>query len=157
MKSVLFICLGNICRSPAAEGIFSKLLEDQKLKDLIRCDSAGLLDYHKGARADSRMIEHAQKRGFNLTSISRPFDPEADFLAHDYIIVMDNSNFQGINELDHDNSYQDKVFKMTDFCTKLNHQEVPDPYYGGGKGFDLVLDILEDACEGLLEKIKQEM
>ena len=99
MKKILFVCLGNICRSPAAEGIFKQLIANEKLDGQFQIDSAGLLDYHEGENYDSRMIKHAAKRGFNLEGTSRPFLPE-DFKRFDFIIAMDNEVFETILGLD---------------------------------------------------------
>ena len=155
MKKILFVCLGNICRSPAAEGIFKQLIANEKLDGQFHIDSAGLLDYHEGENYDSRMIKHAAKRGFNLEGTSRPFLSE-DFKKFDVIIAMDNEVFETILGLDIEKESVSKVFKMTDFCSKKDYDEVPDPYYLGADGFELVLDILEDACKGLLEKLKND-
>jgi protein-tyrosine phosphatase len=155
MKKILFVCLGNICRSPAAEGIFKQLITNEKLDGQFQIDSAGLLDYHEGENYDSRMIKHAAKRGFNLEGTSRPFLPE-DYKRFDFIIAMDNEVFETILGLDIEKQSVSKVFKMTDFCSKKDYDEVPDPYYLGADGFELVLDILEDACKGLLEKLKND-
>ncbi len=154
---ILFICYGNICRSPSAEAVMKKLVKNENLDNKIFCDSAGINGYHEGQNADSRMRQHATKRGLNLTSISRQINPKVDFEKFDYIIGMDHENMNDLNHLDVGGKYKSKILKMTDFCTKINARDVPDPYYGGGKGFEIVLDILEDACEGLLENLKKEI
>jgi protein-tyrosine phosphatase len=157
MKKILFVCMGNICRSPAAEGVMQKMVRDNGLTDKIYVDSAGTIGYHSGERADSRMIKHAKKRGYELLSISRQFDPGRDFDEFDYIIAMDNINFGDLLQMDHKNKYSSKIFKMTAFCTKIKADIVPDPYYGGEQGFETVLDIVEDGCTTLIEKIKKEL
>lgn len=152
MIKVIFVCLGNICRSPSGEGVFRALVAKQHLEDTFLIDSAGTAAYHTGERADGRMRKHAEKRGIKLTSRARQFQLE-DFENFDYIICMDKSNYRNIQTLDTQNRYDDRIFMMTDFAQKMSFKEVPDPYYGGADGFELVLDILEDACEGLLGKL----
>lgn len=155
MKKVLFVCLGNICRSPSAEGVFKHMVAQEGLDDKIMVDSAGTLDHHQGELADIRMREHAKARGYDLTSIARGLTKK-DLADFDYILTMDNSNFKNVQALTADD-LKYKVKKMTDFCSEHPHDQVPDPYYGGPEGFELVLDLLEDACKGLLTKIKEEM
>ncbi len=154
---ILFVCLGNICRSPAAQGVMEKLVENENLEDLIEVDSAGTIAYHQGESADPRMMKHAAQRGYNLTSIARKFDPETDFDSADYIVAMDNENYKDILTMDYIGKYRKKIFKMTQFSREIKTGEVPDPYYKGAIGFEYVLDILEDSCRGLLERIKDEI
>jgi protein-tyrosine phosphatase len=157
-KKILFICMGNICRSPAAEGVMRSLLEEENMADKVYIDSAGTLDYHEGECADQRMLKHASIRGFDLNPHrARQFDPYNDFEEYDYIITMDNSNYSDIKKLDPENKYASKIQKITSFSKKYNEKEVPDPYYGGSQGFEFVLDLLEDSCSQLLEKIKDEL
>lgn len=151
-KSILFVCLGNICRSPMAEGVFNKLIFEKRIyKDFI-IDSAGLIAYHQGELPDSRMRAHAARRGYNLTHRSRPVKA-ADFDKFDLIIGMDDQNIRGLMNLARTPEQTAKIHKMTDFCVNLQAAEVPDPYYGGEQGFEYVIDLLEDACEGLLNSI----
>lgn len=156
MVRVLFVCLGNICRSPAAEGVFQHLVNEAGLGSKIKIDSAGTSSAHVGEKADRRMRNHAIRRGYDLTSLSRQFLTE-DFHNFDYIIVMDDSNFQNVLRLDHQDQFSNKVFKMVSFSKKLSPAEVPDPYYGGEQGFETVLDIVEDASQGLLEVIQKDI
>jgi protein-tyrosine phosphatase len=149
--------MGNICRSPAAEGIAKKFLEKRESDGTIEIDSAGTLDYHTGELPDPRMIKHASRRGYRLDSQARQFNPENDFEYFDYIVTMDNDNYSEITSLDKKNKYKDKVFKMVSFGTKLKVDEVPDPYYSGSDGFEYVLDILEDSVEGLLNKVEDDI
>ena len=149
--------MGNICRSPAAEGIAKKLAEKKGLDGTIEIDSAGTLDYHTGELPDSRMIKHASKRGYKLDSRARQFNSEKDFDYFDYIVTMDDDNYFEITSLDRKNKYKDKVFKMVSFGEKLKVDEVPDPYYTGSDGFEFVLDILEDSIEGLLNKVEDDI
>ncbi len=155
-KRVLFVCLGNICRSPSAEAVFNGFIEKHGIEELIECDSAGTAGYHEGEPADLRMQSHAMRRGYRLTSISRKFRPEVDFDRFDFIVGMDDYNVDDLQNLASSNEELNKIYKMTDFCSNGGHDSVPDPYYGGSSGFELVLDILEDACEGLLHEVKGE-
>jgi protein-tyrosine phosphatase len=143
--------MGNICRSPAAEGIFKHLLTSQN--QVMDVDSAGMISYHSGARADSRMREHGSKRGYELTSISRPFDPMIDFDHFDMIIAMDQDNIRDLEQVIRTDSDREKIHLMTDFLQELEATHIPDPYYGGDAGFTLVYDLLEDACSGLLDHL----
>ena len=149
------MCLGNICRSPAAEGILKKYIEQEMLTENFQVDSAGLLDYHEGENYDRRMIMHATKRGYNLEGTSRPFLLE-DFKKFDLIIAMDNEIYDSLRGMDKKNQFISKIFKMTDFSTQKDFNEVPDPYYSKADGFELVLDIIEDACKGLLKRLKND-
>ncbi len=155
MINVLFVCMGNICRSPSGEAVMNGVVKKAGLEDNILCDSAGTIAFHEGEKADSRMQTHAFKRGYDLTSIARKIR-FGDFEEFDYIITMDNANYADVLALDTDGVFSNKVSKMVSYCTKYSDAEVPDPYYGGPEGFEHVLDLLEDACEGLLEKIKKD-
>jgi len=152
---ILFVCMGNICRSPSAEAVFNGLLKQERMAKNLVIDSAGTIAYHAGENADRRMQSHAIKRGYNLTSISRKFDPHSDFDRFDLIIGMDNENIDSLKRMARDQSDLQKIHLMTDFSKEWNYQEIPDPYYGGEEGFELVLDLLEDACLGLLEEVKK--
>ena len=156
-KRVLFVCLGNICRSPSAEAVFNSILEDRGLQEQIECDSAGTTGYHAGETADKRMQYHAIQRGYRLTSIARPIDPEVDFDKFDYIVGMDDNNVWDLRKMARTPEDLDKIYKMTDFFTGRRYQSVPDPYYGGDDGFELVLDILEESCSGLMNDIEEAM
>ncbi len=152
---VLFVCLGNICRSPAAEGIMKKIVEKNSLDDVIEVDSAGTSGWHQGELPDERMRSHGQQRGYDFSSRSRKFK-QSDFDNFNYIIVMDEENYRNISGMALTKEDEGKIYRMTDFSQKFSNDHIPDPYYGGSKGFELVLDLLEDACESLLEKIKSE-
>ncbi len=155
MINILFVCMGNICRSPSAEAVMKFLVEKENLSDKVFIDSAGTIGYHAGEEADARMKAHASKRGYKLTSIARQFKL-SDFEDFDYIVVMDRDNLRDILALDPSGKYRHKIFMMTDFSSN-GYEEVPDPYYGGPQGFENVLDILEDSSKGLLNKIKKEL
>lgn len=150
MKQVLFVCLGNICRSPSAEAVFNALIKKNGFENELQCDSAGTAAYHAGDSADYRMKQFAKKRGYRLDSISRPFVPESDFDRFEYIIGMDRQNIRDLKAMARNEEDRKKILLMTDFCSETKQDSVPDPYYGGSVGFELVLDILEDACNGLI-------
>ncbi|HUX93999.1 MAG TPA: low molecular weight protein-tyrosine-phosphatase [Ignavibacteriaceae bacterium] len=156
-KKILFVCLGNICRSPAAEGIMHGFIKSEGLENQIEVDSAGTMGYHTGEKADPRMRKHASQRGYDLTSLARRFNPEKDFRNFDYIVTMDNQNYEDVISMDRKNEYSSKILKMAQFCKTHKVNEVPDPYYSGSEGFENVLDILEDGCNNLLTKIKDEL
>ena len=155
-QKVLFVCLGNICRSPSAEAVFKGLVKNKGKENYFEIDSAGTYAYHKGEPADARMQRHAVKRGYNLTSISRPFDPDTDWDKFDYIVAMDYSNLNDLKEMARNENDLDKLYMMMNFAQRFDYAEVPDPYYGGDEGFELVLDLLEDAGEGLLEFLEKQ-
>ena len=156
MKKIsdLFVCLGNICRSPAAEAIFISLLEKQGLTNGFIVDSAGTGSWHIGKKADSRMRIAAERRDINILSRARQINRK-DFDEFNYILAMDDSNYRNIQDLKNrtaSNCFA-SIKKIQDFRSVFNEQEVPDPYFGENEGFDYVLDILEDSVTGFLESI----
>lgn len=152
---ILFVCLGNICRSSSAEGVMKHLLEESGLENEFVVDSAGILSYHQGELPDSRMRAHAIRRGYELTHRSRSVRTE-DFYNFDLIIGMDDRNIDDLKDRAPSPEEWKKIHRMTEYCTRFTHADhVPDPYYGGAEGFEYVLDLLEDACAGLLERISQ--
>ncbi|XP_022752596.1 uncharacterized protein LOC111301293 isoform X3 [Durio zibethinus] len=161
--SVLFVCLGNICRSPAAEGVFRDIVKKKGLDSKFNIDSAGTINYHEGNLADPRMREASKRRGIEIASISRPIRP-SDFRDFDLILGMDKQNREDILEAFNRWKFREtlpadghkKVRLMCSYCKKHDETEVPDPYYGGPQGFEKVLDLLEDACESLLDNILAE-
>lgn len=153
---LLFVCLGNICRSPAAEGAMRRVIEDAGLADRVHIDSAGTAGWHTGKRADDRMRAAALSRGLDLTSLARQVAP-ADLADFDLILVMDRSNYSDVRSLDRQGQHLHKVRLFCEFCTRHEETEVPDPYYGGPEGFENVLDLLEDGCEGVLQHIRQHL
>ena len=152
--SVLFVCLGNICRSPAAEAIFISLIEKKGLTGCFIVDSAGTGSWHIGKKADNRMRNAAKRRDINILSKARQINSK-DFNQFNYILAMDDSNFRNIQDLKNRTSSNDfaSIKKIQDFRSVFKEQEVPDPYFGGDDGFDYVLDILEDSVNGFLESI----
>lgn len=151
---LLFVCLGNICRSPSAENIMNHLVQEAGLSDRIQCDSAGTSSYHIGSAPDRRMTVAAKARGIDLVGRARQFE-RSDFEAFDLILAMDRDNYEEICALDRAGKYRDKVRLMCDFCTRHTLKEVPDPYYGGPEGFNQVIDLLMDACSGLLNHVAE--
>ena len=155
MKRILFVCLGNICRSCTAEEIMRTVLHREGLGQVVEVDSAGLIGYHQGEQADPRMRAHASRRGYHITHLSRKVRM-TDFYDFDLIIGMDDSNISGLRDLAPSVEAEAKIHRMTEYCVNKVVDHVPDPYYGGAQGFENVIDILEDACEGLLETLRNE-
>lgn len=150
---IIFICLGNICRSAAAEGIMKHMIEQYHLGNDFIIDSAGISGWHAGELPDRRMRSHGADHGYDFSSRSRQFRVE-DFDNFDYIVVMDNENYYDVMSMARNDKDKEKVSYLTDY-TKHHpaHRYVPDPYYGGEKGFELVIELLEDGCKGLLEQL----
>jgi protein-tyrosine phosphatase len=150
------VCLGNICRSPAAEGVFLHLLAQADASDRFVVDSAGTGGWHVGRRADARMRDAAARRGIDLTSRARQIDL-GDLHSFDHILTMDGDNLAAVQALAREAGNpagQAQIEAMTHYCRRHSGaREVPDPYYGGSEGFEQVLDLLEDACGGLLEAL----
>ncbi len=155
--SVLFICMGNICRSPTAEGVFQSIVDAENLSRIIATDSAGTHDYHIGNPPDSRSQATAQHHGIDLSSlVARKVNPK-DYKEFDYIIAMDNENLINLK------SIQDRlltpakasVHLFMEFAENWQNNEVPDPYYGGDNGFEEVYEMVKDASQGLLKQISK--
>lgn len=152
---LLFVCLGNICRSPAAENIMNHLLDQANLSEHIICDSAGTAGYHIGSPPDRRMaVAAASQLGIKLRGQARQFK-KSDFETFNLILAMDWENYQDILSLDRTAQYRDKVRLICNFCSRHTTKEVPDPYYGGSEGFNHVIDLLLDASEGLLQHVQK--
>lgn len=152
MIKVIFVCMGNICRSPTAEGIFRHLVQAKGLESRILIDSAGTHGYHAGDPPDPRAAAAAAKRGYDLSGIRGRSVLPADFMEFDYILAMDSENLVFLRALKPDGAPTDaKLF--LEFSRRFTEREVPDPYYGGPQGFDRVLDLIEDAAAGFLEHL----
>lgn len=152
---ILFVCLGNICRSPAAHGVMEHFVEQRGLQHLIEVDSAGTYGGHAGELPDYRMRNAAANRGYRLTHRARRFQEE-DYHRFDMIVVMDDMNYENVSRMAPERKYLNKLHRFVEFCR--NHPDrtyVPDPYYEGREGFELVLDMLEDGCQGLIEQLEQ--
>lgn len=150
---LLFVCLGNICRSPAAENIMNHLIEQAGYSERFVCDSAGTSSYHIGSPPDKRMSAAAAKKlQIQLHGRARQFQ-KSDFQEFDLILAMDRENYENILSVDPTGKHHQKVHLICDFCSKHTLKEVPDPYYGGTEGFNQVIELLVDACEGLLKHI----
>ena len=155
MVRVLFVCMGNICRSPTAQGVFAHLVESQGLTSLIQVDSAGTHAYHEGEPPDVRATQAAKKRSIDLGVQRARRVTEDDFLDFDYVLAMDRSNYDNLISLCPP-EHQSKLHLFLEFATGLTEDEVPDPYYGGITGFERVLDMIETASQGLLVEIRQQ-
>lgn len=151
-KRVLFVCMGNICRSPTGEGVMKKLVDDRGMDDRVEVDSAGTISYHTGDGADSRMRSAAKRRGYHLESIARQFVPD-DFENFDLILAMDRDNLADLRGLTMKEVHHDKLRLFGSFLPDEDDPDVPDPYYGGASGFDTVLDMIEEACPHILEHL----
>lgn len=153
---LLFVCLGNICRSPSAENLMNHLVAERQLEGSVVCDSAGTSSYHIGSPPDRRMAAAAKKQlGITLIGRARQFE-SSDFQRFDWILAMDQDNYRDILALAPDKSNHAKVKLICDFCRHHEDQEVPDPYYGGEAGFQYVIELLLDACEGILDFVSKE-
>lgn len=147
------VCMGNICRSPTAHGVLEKLAADAGLAGRVQVDSAGTHDYHIGRPPDERAQQHALRRGFDLSAQRARQLTARDFDDFDLVLVMDDANERGARALCPP-AQAHKLRRLTDFCTAQRATEVPDPYYGGADGFEAVLDLVEDACAGLLAALR---
>ena len=151
--AILFVCLGNICRSPAAEEVMRQELKRRGLDNVITLDSGGMYAGHRGELPDQRMRIHARRRGYELTHRSRPVK-YSDFEDFDLIVGMDDSNISSLHGFARTEEEDAKIVRMTDFSRAYSHFDyVPDPYYEGAEGFEIVLDLLEDACRSLADRL----
>jgi protein-tyrosine phosphatase len=154
VKKILFVCLGNICRSPAAEGIFNQKIKERDLENFFVVDSAGTGSWHVGNLPDQRMRTTALSRGIELTSRARQIE-ENDLYEFDHILVMDKDNLNAVKSLIKDDMHtmNSKINLILSYSKKSQLDEVPDPYYGGQNGFEKVLDLLNDAIEELIDSL----
>lgn len=150
---LVFVCLGNICRSPTAEGLFIHKVNQKGLEDYFYIDSAGTAAYHVGEPANSKSQATANKHGIHLPSKARKFE-YADFEEFDLILAMDSENLSNIRELDRKNRFTDKIKMMREFDPEPGNGEVPDPYYGGQEGFEKVFRVLNRSTEALLQELE---
>ena len=153
---VLFVCWGNICRSPAAENVFRHLLTLNGAAARITCDSAGTIDAHAGKSPDGRMRSTLDQRGIKVTGKARKI-VEEDFENFDLILTMDDFNRKEVLALAPDAPARAKVHPFTNYCSHHEHREVPDPYYGGASGFELVAELIEDGCQGILDYVEAKL
>ena len=153
---VLFVCMGNICRSPTAQGMFETLVQQARLEGRIHIDSAGTHAYHVGEAPDQRAREAAARRGIDLARQRARRVDVADFEQFDYVVAMDRNNLEDLLLICPDHHRQ-KLSLLLDFARHLDQQDVPDPYYGGVQGFERVLDLVEEGARGLLEDIRRRL
>jgi protein-tyrosine phosphatase len=153
---VLFVCTGNICRSPTAEGVFRHLARERGVLDLLRIDSAGTHDYHVGEAPDARSVEHAGRRGYDLAPLRARQVSGADFREFDRILAMDRGHLRQLKAMAPAGSPA-RVAMFLDHSGSWRGLDVPDPYYGGSRGFEEVLDMVEEASARLLEEILAEL
>jgi protein-tyrosine phosphatase len=154
MKRILFVCMGNICRSPTAEGLARNIIINSKLSDIIKVDSAGTHDYHIGEPPDPRTCQAALNRGIDLSGLrARQVCPE-DFKVFDLLLAMDRANLAHLKRGSRP-EYHPKLGLFMAYATRFEEEEVPDPYYGGERGFERVLDMVEDAALGLIATLTQ--
>ena len=154
--SVMFVCMGNICRSPAGEGILQRMLSAEGMGSRVFVDSSGTIAFHAGEPADARMRQFASKRGYSLNSTARQIR-SSDFERFNLILTMDKENYENVLRLDGAVKYSSKIRNFCDYCMKHADKEVPDPYYGGDAGFEHVLDLVEDGCTELVKIIKAKL
>lgn len=153
-QRILFVCLGNICRSPAAEAMLRMLVCREGLEDMVEIDSAGTYGGHSGERSDPRMRRAAEARGIEMTHRARQVKEE-DFERFDRVIAMDDNNYEALFRLAPDRQAQQKIYRFREFLRRHpDWSYIPDPYYEGHEGFELVLDLLEDGCATLLEELR---
>lgn len=156
MTKVLFVCLGNICRSPTADGIFRELVVREKLDQKIIVDSAGTGGWHVGKAPDARTIAAARQRGYDLSVLRARQVSANDFAEFDYVLAMDKSNLKDLQRMK-PSTYTGHLGLFLEFGSRSDYHEVPDPYYGGQEGFELVLDLVEGAAQGLLSHIRSNL
>lgn len=153
-RRLLFICLGNICRSPAADGVMHQLVKAASIDSEFEIDSAGMGDWHVGQLPDSRMRACGARHGYKFDHRARQFS-RSDFQHFDLLIVMDNGNYRGVSSMAHNDADRSKIVMLADYLRHHPGQTViPDPYYGGTADFEFALELIEDACQGLLEEIR---
>lgn len=153
MKKVLFLCMGNICRSPAGHCVFQHLVDQAGLAEHFEIESAGTIGFHVGDPPDRRMQHTMRARHIPIIGRSRQLQAK-DLAYYDLILAMDKDNLEGARRLDPSGDYHDRIQLFCDYCSEHSDTEVPDPYYGGDQGFEHVLDLIEDGCANLLEQLR---
>ena len=154
--AILFVCMGNICRSPTAHGVFRHKITHIRQAHSVVVDSAGTHNYHPGEPPDTRTQRHAAQRGYDLSDLRARQITDEDFARYDLILAMDWDNLALAQDLCPP-AHAHKLRRMTEFCLQFDSPVVPDPYYGGSQGFEEVLDLVEDACEGLLRHVQRQL
>jgi protein-tyrosine phosphatase len=152
-RRILFVCLGNICRSPAAEIVFRQQAADAGRSDEFHIDSAGTIGHHQGSPPDPRMSEALKRQGFTVSGRARKIETK-DLETFDLIVTMDESNLADVRGLDPGGKFHAKIRPFVSFCREHDDLRVPDPYYGGQRGFDHVIELLKDGCAGILDELK---
>ena len=153
--SILFVCMGNICRSPSAQGVFAKLIEEQGIKEALYLDSAGTVPYHVGKEPDARAQAEAGERGYDLSRYRARLVTAADCEAFDYVVVMDNTNMLDVRAVS-PKRYWEKIHLLMDYSPGPPGREVPDPYSGEQADFSTALDLIEKAAQGLINQIRRD-
>lgn len=149
---LLFVCMGNICRSPTAEGVFRHMAQARGLSDAFEIDSAGTHDYHVDHAPDPRAQAHAEAKGYDISGLRSRLITEADFQHFDRVLVMDDHNWKHLHEMAPVEE-RFKIHRLTEYCVSMKALNVPDPYYGGDAGFERAMSIIEDGCQGLLDDL----
>jgi protein-tyrosine phosphatase len=155
-QAILFVCLGNICRSPVAEGVFRKKAKEANILDRLVVDSAGTAAWHVGKSPDERMMAAAQERGYDLSSLRARQAVSSDFEKFDHILAMDTDNLYSLQDIEPSSAKAD-LRLFLNYAENIKSKDVPDPYYGKTEGFNHVIDLVEEASEGLLAKIIKEL
>ncbi|MDQ8207490.1 low molecular weight phosphotyrosine protein phosphatase [Coraliomargarita sp. SDUM461003] len=153
MNRILFLCMGNICRSPAGHCVLQHLVDEAGLSDVFEIESAGTTGFHVGASPDARMQQVMRERGIPVIGHSRQLQA-ADLEYYDLILAMDQDNLEGARRLDPGGEYWHRIKLFCEYCTEHDVREVPDPYYGGDRGFEYVMDLIEDGCRNLLKALR---
>jgi protein-tyrosine phosphatase len=154
MVRILFICMGNICRSPTAEAVFRQLVKRKSMETRFHADSAGTIGFHTGEPPDKRATQHAAKRGYDLTKLRARQINQPDYEFFDYVLAMDQENLAWLQK-QCPNEHKSKLRLFLDFSEKYAGRDVPDPYYGNGNGFEIVLDMAEDGARGLIAHLQE--
>jgi protein-tyrosine phosphatase len=153
--AVLMVCMGNICRSPTAHGVLRSMVQAQGWSAWLHVDSCGTHAYHVGESADRRSQQHALQRGYDLSDLRARQLTRGDFASHDLVLVMDHENMARAHALCPP-TQRHKLHRLTEFCCEMRSAVIPDPYYGGDQGLEHVLDLIEDACQGVIAHVRKQ-